>query len=92
MQRSGDTIQIKILSNYNTSEFSKLPTLEILGSNVEITWENNIGAANYTILGTEPNLNDKSKITFRIYNYSADSRSGEEITSVTFGKGVYFEK
>ena len=92
MQRSGDTIQIKILSNYNSSEFSKLPILEVLGSNVEIAWENNIGIASYKILGTEPNLNDKSKITFRIYNYNADSRSGEEITSVTFGKDIYFEK
>lgn len=88
----GDTITIKILANYNSSEFKTLPTLQILEKNVDITWTNNIGVATYQITGNESNLQAQSKINFKISDYSADGRTGENITAVTFGDGVYFEE
>lgn len=88
--KTGDTIKIKILANYNSSEFTKLPSLKILGNNVQIEWKNNVGTASYVITGNETNLTNKSKISFKLYDYEADSRSGDEITEVTFGKRSLF--
>ena len=88
----GDTITIKILSNYDSSEFTKLPTLQVLGNNVQITWNNNIGEATYKITGNEANISAMEKISFKISDYSADERTGENIIEVTFGDGVYFEE
>lgn len=86
----GDTITLKILSNY---EFTTKPTVTINGETVEVTWNNKIGTATYTLTAAilDSYINNQ-KIPFSISGYVADGRTGETITEVNFGQSVYTVK
>lgn len=83
----GDTITLKILTNY---ELTTKPTVTINGETVEVTWNGQRGTATYVLpWKTESNYEYGEKISLSISNYSADGRTGETITDVNFGQGVY---
>ena len=89
----GDVITLKILSNY---EFTQKPTIVIDGQDVssKCVWNGKIGIVSYTVSSfVDSNGNSKAgtKVSLKIYNYTADGRSGDTITDVNFGKGVSFE-
>ena len=89
----GDVITLKILSNY---EFTQKPTIVIDGQDVssKCVWNGKIGTVSFTVSSlTDSDGNSKAgtKVSLKIYNYTADGRSGETITDVNFGKGVYFK-
>lgn len=84
---AGDTITLKILSNY---EFTTNPTVMINSEVVGVTWDGLRGTATYVLPEkTEDNYEYNQKVSFSIYNYAADGKTGENITEVTFGEGVY---
>lgn len=82
----GDTVTLKMLSNY---ELTTSPTVTINNENVTVTWNGKVGTATYTLPETYDTNLYNTKIPFSISNYSADNRTGEEISDVTFGQGVY---
>lgn len=82
----GDTVTLKMLSNY---ELTASPTVTINNENVTVTWNGKVGTATYTLPETYDTNLYNTKIPFSISNYSADNRTGEEISDVTFGQGVY---
>lgn len=89
----GDVITLKILSNY---EFTQKPTIVIDGQDVssKCVWNGKIGTVSFTVSSlTDSDGNSKAgtKVSLKIYNYTADGRSGDTITDVNFGKGVYFK-
>lgn len=89
----GDVITLKILSNY---EFTQKPTIVIDGQDVssKCVWNGKIGIVSFTVSSvTDSDGNSKAgtKVSLKIYNYTADGRSGDTITDVNFGKGVYFK-
>lgn len=89
----GDVITLKILSNY---EFTQKPTIVIDGQDVssKCVWNGKIGTVSFTVSSlTDSHGNSKAgtKVSLKIYNYTADGRSGDTITDVNFGKGVYFK-
>ena len=89
----GDVITLKILSNY---EFTQKPTIVIDGQDVssKCVWNGKFGTVSYTVSSlTDADGNSKAgtKVSLKIYNYTADERSGDTITDVNFGKGVYFK-
>lgn len=89
----GDVITLKIFSNY---EFNQKPTIVIDGQDVssKCVWNGKIGTVSFTVSSlTDLDGNSKAgtKVSLKIYNYTADGRSGDTITDVNFGKGVYFK-
>ena len=82
----GDTVTLKMLSNYELTTF---PTVTINNENVTVTWNGKVGTATYTLPETYDTTLYNTKIPFSISNYSADNRTGEDISDVTFGQGVY---
>ena len=91
---TGDTVTLKMLTNY---ELDTKPQITINGESVTATWNGLIGTATYTIPYKTDNLKYGDKVKFNISNYnctlinkSGEStvKEGEEITDVSFGKGV----
>ncbi|MGN1326684.1 MAG: hypothetical protein ACI4VQ_01155, partial [Clostridia bacterium] len=83
----GDTITLKILTNY---ELTTKPTVTINEETVEVNWDGQRGTATYTLTDAIlESYNNNQKIPFSISNYVADGRTGETITDVNFGQGVY---
>lgn len=83
----GDTITLKILSNY---DFAVLPKVKIAGHEAEVNWDGNIGTATYTLTQQDESIGNNNKIEFSISDYEADGRKGETITEVTFGTNVVY--
>lgn len=84
----GNTITLKILSNYN---FTVNPKVQIAGHDVAVNWNDNIGTATYTLTEEDSSIGDRNPIKFSISEYEADGRKGDTITEVTFGTNVIFK-
>lgn len=84
----GDTITLKILTNYN---FTVKPKVLIAGHEVSVNWNDNVGIATYKLTNTDNTLKNNDKINFSISDYEANGRKGDTITQVTFGSDVYFK-
>lgn len=83
----GDTITLKILTNY---DFTVFPKVQIAGHTIDVNWDGNIGIATYTLTQQDSSIGNNNKIEFSISNYEADGRKGDTITEVTFGTNVIF--
>ena len=81
----GDKVTLRIITNY---ELTQTPTVKINNTEVTVTWNGTIGTASYTI-SADSGLSAGDKIAVNISSQQADGRVEEEITDVTFGKGVY---
>lgn len=84
----GNTITLKILTNYN---FTVKPKVLIAGHEVSVNWNDNVGIATYKLTNTDNTLKNNDKINFSISDYEANGRKGDTITQVTFGSDVYFK-
>ena len=82
----GDKVTLRIITNY---ELTQTPTVKINNTVVTVTWNGTIGTASYTI-SADSGLSAGDKIAVNISGQQADGRVEEEITDVTFGKGVYY--
>lgn len=89
-----DIVTLKFLSNY---DYTTKPTVTIDGQDVtaQCQWNGRLCTVNYKVasikyLGGDSKVGEK--VEFSISNYTADDRTGKEITDVTFGQNVYFSE
>lgn len=89
-----DIVTLKFLSNY---DYTTKPTVTIDGQDVtdQCQWNGRLCTVNYEVASIKYLDGDSKvgeKVEFSISNYTADDRTGKEITDVTFGQNVYFSE
>lgn len=89
-----DIVTLKFLSNY---DYTTKPTVTIDGQDVtaQCQWNGRLCTVNYEVASIKYLDGDSKigeKVEFSISKYTADDRTGKEITDVTFGQNVYFSE